>query len=150
MNLHFAEFQGSTCACRPFRLSIVGKISPLSLRRFLCRLPRCNNRLAISGGCDDGYVLPPRSRGLVICSRREAVELSPSEPRLVGIPCRKRSRRLPAGQTILNAIGNLLAGDCQVEEFLFAEDIFGFFSKLPIHRRLMPKVIIPIHACHDA
>src|SRR5215813_8149384 len=51
----------------------------------LCRLPRCNNRLAISGGCDDGYVLPPRSRGLVIRSRREAVELSPSGPRLVGI-----------------------------------------------------------------
>jgi hypothetical protein len=30
---------------------------------------------------------------------------------------------------------------------LFAEDIFGFFGKLPIHRRLVPKVIIPIHAC---
>jgi hypothetical protein len=31
------------------------------------------------------------------------------------------SRRLPACQTILNAIGNLLAGGCQVEEFLFAD-----------------------------
>src|SRR5262245_29885450 len=27
------------------------------------------------------------------------------------------SRRLPAGQTILNAIGNLLADGCQVEQF---------------------------------
>src|SRR5262249_42804284 len=35
MNLHFAEFQGSTCACCPFRLSIVGKILPPALRRFL-------------------------------------------------------------------------------------------------------------------
>src|SRR5262249_25300532 len=35
MTLHFAEFQGSTCACCPFRLSIVGKILPLALRRFL-------------------------------------------------------------------------------------------------------------------
>jgi hypothetical protein len=40
-----------------------------------------------------------------------------------------RCRRLPACQTILNAIGNLLADLCQVEEFLFAEDIFGFFGK---------------------
>src|SRR5262249_50532140 len=47
--------------------------------------------------------------------------------------------RLAACQTILNAIGSLLAGGCQVEEFLFAEDIFGFFGKLPIHRCLGPK-----------
>jgi hypothetical protein len=47
---------------------------------------------------------------------------------------------LPACETILNAIGNLLTDRCQVEEFLFAEDIFGFFGKLPIHRRLVPKV----------
>jgi hypothetical protein len=52
---------------------------------------------------------------------------------------------LPARQTILNAIGNLLADGCQVEQFLFAKDIFGFFGKLPIRCRLAPKVIIPIH-----
>ena len=83
------------------------------------------------------------------------VELSPSGPRLVGIHVAgpilpKGSRRLPACQTILNEIGNLLADDCQVEEFLFAGDIFGFFGKLPIRRRLVPKIIIPIHACHGA
>jgi len=79
----------------------------------------------------------------------------PSGPRLVGarvagpvLP--KGSRRLPAYQTILNAIGNLLADGCQVEQFFFAEDIFGFFGKLPVRRRLVPKVIIPIHACHCA
>jgi len=59
-------------------------------------------------------------------------------------------KRLPACQTILNVIGNFLADGCQVEQFLFAEDIFGFFGKLPIHRRLVPKIIIPIHACHGA
>ena len=59
------------------------------------------------------------------------------------------SRRLSACQTILNAIGNLLADGCQVEEFLFV-DIFRFFGKLPIHRRLVPEIIIPIHACHCA
>jgi hypothetical protein len=59
------------------------------------------------------------------------------------------SRRLPACQTILNAIGNLLADGCQVEEFLFA-DIFRFFGKLPIYRSLVPEIIIPIHACHCA
>jgi len=36
------------------------------------------------------------------------------------------------------------------KEFLFAEDIFGFFGKLPVHHRLVPKEIIPIHACHCA
>jgi hypothetical protein len=45
---------------------------------------------------------------------------------------------LPACQTILNGIGNLLADRCQVKEFLFAERIFGFFGKLPIHCRLVP------------
>ena len=59
------------------------------------------------------------------------------------------SRRLSACQTILNAVGNLLADACQVEEFLFA-DIFGFLGKLPIYRRLVPEIIIPIHACHCA
>ena len=47
-------------------------------------------------------------------------------------------------------IGYLLAYSRQVEEFLFAEDIFGFFSKLTIHHRLVPEEIIPIHACHCA
>jgi hypothetical protein len=68
-------------------------------------------------------------------------ELAPGRVIIVG---------LPACQTILNAIGNLLADDCQVEEFLFAEDIFDFFGKLTIHCRLVPKVIIPIHICHCA
>jgi hypothetical protein len=45
---------------------------------------------------------------------------------------------LPACQTILNGIGNLLADRCQVKEFLFAEHIFGFFGELPIHCRLVP------------
>jgi len=57
---------------------------------------------------------------------------------------------LPACQTILNAVGGLLAYGCQVEKFLFAEDIFGFFGKLPINHRLVPKVVIPIHVCHCA
>jgi hypothetical protein len=55
---------------------------------------------------------------------------------------------LPACQAILDAIGNLLADGRQIEEFLFAENSCGFFGKLPIHRRLVPKVIIPIHAWH--
>ena len=59
-----------------------------------------------------------------------------------------RLDRSPACQTILDAIGNLLADGRQVEEFLFAEAIFGLFGNLPIHRRLVPKIIIPIHAWH--
>jgi hypothetical protein len=61
----------------------------------------------------------------------------------------QRISGLTACQTILNAIGNLLAHGCQVEEFLVA-DIFRFFGKLPIYRRLVPEIIIPIHACHCA
>src|SRR5262245_55569560 len=59
-------------------------------------------------------------------------------------------RTLPTCQAILDAIGNLFADGCQVEEILFAEAIFGLFGKLPIHRRLGSKVIIPIHAWHCA
>src|SRR5262249_35568156 len=44
-------------------------------------------------------------------------------PSFSGLP--QGSRRLAACQTILNAIGNLLADSRQVEEFLFAEIIFG-------------------------
>jgi hypothetical protein len=58
--------------------------------------------------------------------------------------------QLPACQTILNGIGDLLAYGRQVEKFLFAEGIFCFYGKLPIHRRLVPKVVIPIHVCHCA
>jgi hypothetical protein len=54
----------------------------------------------------------------------------------------------PTCQTILDAIGNLFADGCQVEEFLFSEAVFGLFGKLPIHRGLGSKVIIPIHAWH--
>ena len=55
---------------------------------------------------------------------------------------------LPTWQTILDAIGNFFVDGCQVEEFLLAEAIFRLFGKLPIHRRLGSKVIIPIHAWH--
>ena len=58
------------------------------------------------------------------------------------------SRRLPACQTILNAIRNLLADGCQLKEFLFVADVFGFSRKLPIYRSFVPKVIVPIHASH--
>ena len=55
------------------------------------------------------------------------------------------SRRLPACQTILNAIGNLLADGCQVEKLLLDEGILGLFGKLQIHGRLLPKIVIPVH-----
>ena len=59
----------------------------------------------------------------------------------------KRPRTsLPACPTILDVIGDLLADGCQIEEFLLNEDISCFFGKLPIHSRLLPKVVIPVHA----
>jgi hypothetical protein len=58
--------------------------------------------------------------------------------------------RLSACQTIFNAIGKLLAHRCQVEPFLFTDGVVGVFGKLPILRRLLSKVIIPIHVCHCA
>ena len=54
-------------------------------------------------------------------------------------------RGLSAGPTILDVIGDLLADSCQVEEFLFDEGIFGLLGKLPIHGRLLPKIVIPVH-----
>jgi len=47
--------------------------------------------------------------------------------------------------TILNVIGNLLTDGRQVEEFLLDESIFGLLGKLPIHGRLLPKILIPVH-----
>ena len=94
---------------------------------------------SLSEVSDDMRVLLSCSRGLVIPSR-------PWNSARVDQDC----RTLPACQTILNAVGDLLAYGCQVEKFLFAEDIFGFFGKLPINHRLVPKVVIPIHDCHCA
>jgi hypothetical protein len=54
-------------------------------------------------------------------------------------------RPLPAWTTILDVIGDLLADVCQVEEFLLDESIFGLLGKLPIHRRLLSKILIPVH-----
>jgi len=65
-------------------------------------------------------------------------------------PGQKDFGGLPACQTILNAIGDLLAYGRQVKKLLFAENIFGFVGKSPIHRRLVPKVVIPIHVRHCA
>ena len=59
----------------------------------------------------------------------------------------KRPRTsLPACPTILDVIGDLLADGCQIEEFLLNEDIFSLFGKFPIHSRLLPKIVIPVHA----
>jgi hypothetical protein len=52
---------------------------------------------------------------------------------------------LAAGPTILDVVGDLLADSCEVEEFLLDEGIFGLLGKLPIHGRLLPKIIIPVH-----
>jgi hypothetical protein len=62
------------------------------------------------------------------------------------------AKRISEGYPPVKRSSMLLATSSQtvVEEFLFAEDIFDFFGKLPIHHRLVPKEIIPIHACHCA
>src|SRR5712691_9185233 len=55
-------------------------------------------------------------------------------------------KSLPACPTILDVIGDLLADGCQIEEFPLDEGIFGLFGKLPIHGRLLPEIVIPVHA----
>ena len=52
---------------------------------------------------------------------------------------------LPAGPTILDVIGDLLAYGCEVEQFLLDEGIFGLLGKLPIHSRLLSKIVVPVH-----
>jgi hypothetical protein len=47
---------------------------------------------------------------------------------------------------ILDVIGDLLADGCQIEELLLNKGIFSLFGKLPIHSRLLPKIVIPVHA----
>jgi hypothetical protein len=83
-----------------------------------------------------------------IAARYERMRGKPGSPWQVRLP--KESRRVTRLSNDPQCYWQLLADRCQVEEFLFAEDIFGFFGKLPIHHRLVPKEIIPIHACHCA
>jgi hypothetical protein len=53
---------------------------------------------------------------------------------------------LPACLMILDVIGDLLADGCQIEELLLDKGIFGLFGKLAIHNRLLPKIVVPVHA----
>jgi hypothetical protein len=70
MDLHFAEFQGSTSACCPFRLSVIGEITPpvlYGLRVLVVSLkshgadnrPRLVSDLARPAG-RKGCTMPPR------------------------------------------------------------------------------------------
>ena len=54
---------------------------------------------------------------------------------------------LPAGETILDVVGDLFADVCQFEEFLLDYGIFGLLGKLSIHGRLLPQIVIPLHTC---
>ena len=54
-------------------------------------------------------------------------------------------RPSPAWPTILDVIGDLLAYGCEVEQFLLDEGVFGLLGKLPIHGRLLPKIVVPVH-----
>jgi hypothetical protein len=82
--------------------------------------------------------------------RKKTLTALEQDSTIIAVIEMSQSKWLPARQAILHAIGNLLAYGCQLEKFLFAENIFGFFGKVPINHRLVPQVIIPIHVRHCA
>jgi hypothetical protein len=53
---------------------------------------------------------------------------------------------LSARQTIFNITGDLLADRGQFKKFFLDEGIFRLLAKLPINRRLLPQIVIPVHA----
>src|SRR5262249_50177330 len=84
--------------------------------------PRCekkHSRPTESGSAWQGNDFSLRDRGGDGCA--QGVTAWPS---FSGLP--QGSRRLPACQTVLNAIGNLVADSRPVEEFFVSADIPGF------------------------
>ena len=52
----------------------------------------------------------------------------------------------PTCQMILNIIGDLLTNRCQLKQFVFGDGIVCLFGLLPVHVRLVPQIVRPIHA----
>ena len=52
---------------------------------------------------------------------------------------------LSARQMIVDIIGYLLADGRQLKHLIFDDRIVGLLGKLPIHHRLVPQIVRPIH-----
>ena len=58
-------------------------------------------------------------------------------------------RSLPARQMVLDIIGDLLADRRQLKKLVLDDRIVGLLGKLPIHGRLVPEIVRPIHAAQS-
>jgi hypothetical protein len=58
-------------------------------------------------------------------------------------------RSLPARQMVLDIIGDLLADRRQLKQLVLDDRIVGLLGKLPIHGRLVPEIVRPIHAAQS-
>ena len=58
-------------------------------------------------------------------------------------------RSLPARQMVLDIIGDLLADRRQLKHLVLDDRIVGLLGKLPIHGRLVPEIVRPIHAAQS-
>jgi hypothetical protein len=56
---------------------------------------------------------------------------------------------LPARQMIFDVIGDLLADRRQLKQFVLDDRIVGPLGKVPIHGRLVPEIVRPIHAAQS-
>jgi hypothetical protein len=56
---------------------------------------------------------------------------------------------LPAGQMIFHVIGDLLTDRRQLEHLVLDGRIIGLLGLLPIHGRLVPEIVSPIHAAQS-
>jgi hypothetical protein len=56
---------------------------------------------------------------------------------------------LPACEMILYVIGDLLADGRQFKHLVLYDRIVGLLGKSPIHGRLVPEIVRPIHAGHN-
>jgi len=61
-----------------------------------------------------------------------------------------RPRRLPACHTIFDVTGNLFTHGRQLKQLILDDRIVGLLGKLPIHGRLVPEIVRPIHAARTA
>jgi hypothetical protein len=58
----------------------------------------------------------------------------------------QRYCRLPARQLIFDGIGDFLANGCQLKHLVLDDRIVCLLGKFPIHCRLIPEIIGPIHS----
>ena len=78
------------------------------------------------------------------CGSRLVVSNS-GRPPVPDIKVIARAGDLPACQMIFDIVGDLLADGRQLKQLVLDDRIVGLLGTLPVHGRLIPEIVRPIH-----